>query len=83
VTLADVAAYDVVHEHILMMADALSAGIIAQFPDRFGGATVPAGLPRTGAPAAENWSPLWVLLAMAGLFLAGGWFLRRRRVSAA
>jgi hypothetical protein len=80
---ADVAAYDTVHEHILMMADALSAGIIAQFPDRFGGTTVPAGLPHTGAPAAENRSTLWILLAMAGLLLAGGWFLRHRRVSAA
>jgi hypothetical protein len=48
---ADVAAYDTVHDHILMMADALSAGIIAQFPDRFGGTTVPAGLLRPGAPA--------------------------------
>jgi hypothetical protein len=32
---ADVAAYDQIHEHILMLADALSAGIAAQFPDRF------------------------------------------------
>ena len=29
---ADIAAYDVVHEHILMMADALSAGIISPVP---------------------------------------------------
>src|SRR5947207_1490901 len=33
---ADVAAYDKVHNHILGLADALSAGIMAQFPDRFG-----------------------------------------------
>jgi len=32
---ADVAAYDRVHAHALHMADALSAGLIAQFPGRF------------------------------------------------
>ena len=39
---ADIAAYEAVHEHILMMADALSDGIIAQFPDRFAPAPPPA-----------------------------------------
>jgi hypothetical protein len=33
---ADVRAYDAVYAHILMMADALSAGIIKQFPEKFG-----------------------------------------------
>ena len=33
----DVRAYDEVYRHILMMADALSDGIIKQFPDKFAG----------------------------------------------
>lgn len=33
---ADVRAFDAVYNHILMMADALSDGIIAQFPAKFG-----------------------------------------------
>ncbi len=33
---ADIAAYDRVHTHILVMADALTAGIVEQFPYRFG-----------------------------------------------
>ena len=33
---ADVRAFDAVYTHILMMADALSDGIIKQFPEKFG-----------------------------------------------
>ena len=32
---AGVTDYEAIHHHILMMADTLSAGIIAQFPSRF------------------------------------------------
>jgi hypothetical protein len=32
---ADVVAYDRIHRHALMMADALSGGLVAQFPKRF------------------------------------------------
>jgi len=32
---ADVRAFDAVYDHILRMADALSDGIIRQFPERF------------------------------------------------
>jgi hypothetical protein len=32
---ADARDYDVIHRHILVMADTLSAGIIRQFPQRF------------------------------------------------
>ncbi len=32
---ASVADYEVIHTHIVMMADRLSDGIIAQFPSRF------------------------------------------------
>jgi len=32
---ADIADYDAIHDHILLMADALADGIVAQFPERF------------------------------------------------
>ena len=31
----DVRAFDAVYDHILMMSDALSDGIVKQFPDKF------------------------------------------------
>jgi len=34
---ADVRAFDAVYDHMLMMADALSDGIIKQFPEKFSG----------------------------------------------
>ena len=36
---ADVKAFDAVVDHILMMSDALTDGIVKQFPDKFGGPT--------------------------------------------
>lgn len=36
---ADVKAYDAVYDHILAMSDALSDGIIKQFPQKFSGST--------------------------------------------
>ena len=36
----DVRAFDAVYDHILHMADALSEGIVKQFPDKFGNAPV-------------------------------------------
>ena len=33
---ADVRAFDAVYDHILMMADALTDGIVKQFPEKFG-----------------------------------------------
>ena len=36
---ADVRAFDAVYDHILMMSDALSDGIIKQFPAKFSGST--------------------------------------------
>ena len=36
---ADVRAFDAVYDHILRMSDALSDGIVKQFPNKFGAAT--------------------------------------------
>jgi hypothetical protein len=35
----DTRAFDAVYDHILHMSDALSDGIVKQFPEKFGGAT--------------------------------------------
>jgi hypothetical protein len=73
---ADVAGYDAVHEHILHMADALSDGIIAQFPQQFGGPQV-VGMPRTGQPAQDAW--FWLIALIAGnVLLLAGRYLRRK-----
>jgi hypothetical protein len=84
----DIADYDRIHEHILGMADALSAGIIARFPERFAqsaGSTITgampagehgpqhAGMPRTGDAGSLVPYYIWQL-AFAGVLLAGaGW----------
>jgi hypothetical protein len=51
---ADVRAYDAVYDHILVMADALSDGIIKQFPQKFAATnpvTTPMGRAQEAAPA--------------------------------
>jgi hypothetical protein len=89
----DIADYDKVHEHILGMADALSRGIMSQFPERFGqsaGSTstgaMPGGehgpehvgMPQTGGSSGEGSYLIWQL-AFAGLLLAGaGWLVLKR-----
>jgi hypothetical protein len=79
---ADVADYDMVHEHILMMADVLSGGITNQFPAQFGSpsSSPPAGMPRTGEPGSLDAGVLVVLSVSASLLLvAGGYLILRRR----
>src|SRR5438309_217281 len=51
----DVAAFDDILTEILTMSDALSEGIVAQFPDRFGDAGNPSGFPSgRGMPASSE-----------------------------
>lgn len=74
-----ISGYDKVHVHILGMADALSSGIIAQFPEKFSGATG-APLPTTGMDHTGDHTGdgTWIaLLAGAVLFLTGLIILRR------
>lgn len=74
-----ISGYDKVHAHILGMADALSSGIIAQFPEKFNGAAG-APLPTTGMDHAGDTTgdSTWLaLLAGAVLFLTGVIILRR------
>lgn len=90
----DIADYDRVHDHILGMADALSTGIVAQFPERFDrsvGSTAPGampggehgpehvGMPRTGEATGEGYQLIWQL-ALAGMMLAGAGWLALKRV---
>jgi hypothetical protein len=87
---ADVAAYDKVHNHILGLADTLTAGIVNQFPGMFGGAPAPvvAGMPRTGGYERGTGTGLaderlvWLALAAGAALVVCGLFARRsaRRV---
>jgi hypothetical protein len=82
----DIAAYDNVHEHILGMADALSAGIISRFADRFGGPAVvtgatPAdhvGIPMTGGTE-DGSNYIAQALALMGMILLGTGALALKR----
>jgi hypothetical protein len=79
---ADVADYDQVHEHILMMADTLSGGIVRQFPAQFGvsNASPPtAGMPRTGSASGRDAGPLLgQALIISVIMLAAGTFILRK-----
>lgn len=82
---ADVADYDKVHEHILAMADALSSGIVGQFPAQFGGAGTPPttiGMPHTGVAQNQVSDMLGWAVGAFGLMLisSGIWVMRKRSV---
>jgi hypothetical protein len=76
---ADVKDYDKVHEHILSLADTLSAGILAQFPAQL----APQLLPVTGGEQSTSNIPIAALgLIAAGVMLLGlAVFVRPRQHS--
>jgi hypothetical protein len=39
--------FDTANSHMMMLADTLAKGIVAQFPDKFTASAAPASLPRT------------------------------------
>jgi hypothetical protein len=83
---ADIADYEMVHEHILMMADTLSEGIIAQFPEQFGGTSAGpgpvVGMPTTGGAQSGAFTPLPLeLTALALALVLAGWWLVRRKMA--
>lgn len=83
----DIKAYDTVHQHILGLADALSSGIVSQFPEKSGTGdtsttqTMPSMLPATGAGAQETVS-LWIALLAGSLIAVTGLLILKRSDSA-
>jgi hypothetical protein len=79
--------YDKVHDEILGMADALSGGIVAQFPEQFSaaGGGVMVGMPRTGgADSSQNAALTWALVLLGlVLVVAGGLVMRLQNVRVA
>jgi hypothetical protein len=90
----DIARYDQIHHHILDLADTLSSGVIAQFPEKFAGSTgagaaavgqqhspasTMAGMPRTGHAAGDEFSLVWPVALGGLLLLATGWLAVKHR----
>ncbi|HSJ39206.1 MAG TPA: copper amine oxidase, partial [Planococcus sp. (in: firmicutes)] len=59
------------YAHMTMPAAGLSAAIVDQFPEEFGGAEMPSEMPATGFGGAAGTSTLPYLWILAGLMLAG------------
>jgi hypothetical protein len=72
--------YDDVHDHILGLADTLSTGIIAQFPDKFGVTAPPVVVPATGMSSPLN-DGLWLVVVLGSVLIVTGIFLFRSRPS--